>query len=507
MLGTAVNIPNVRQINTPGVSPMIIPNPRKINTSGVSGVSPMITTNPALPSPIQINVPYSVNAFNQTSELISSKLTIYSRSGHIIQKYNPNTKTITLPKSVEIASIVVVGSDGSIIPFSYIPETNMGISLVDRSSGEKVDATVIKEDKTLKGKILSIDSDNVTLMGAGEISNIREYDRVSVAVTDDYTRPRVIINLGDLVNKINSFTLSYLLSSISWNCVGTALIDKNKNLMYLRLAGNIANNTESDITADTTLVSGDVYQYRRNQDARAESELYSPRAILAKTTPLSGKQSETNMLEDYMKYQVGNRIIRNKDVAELGVSSFPIIKLYVHRTNDNNTVRFGYRFTAPGFIPSCSLNVYSVDNNKTIDAYLGSNDVEQSQKNDEIDIILGESTLLQCKSEIIVTDVIVSDDETARSYDLKHPIKNDNNNQWHIITEDLKVEITNHNDTQSSLVLKHYIGDKKLVDMRCQAFKKRDNGFIEWYFQIPPKSSSEPRKEQFSCQIVTAMFY
>lgn len=520
MSGSNVTIPIVRSATTPGPSPMNISNSTIITPPR----TPISVPSPNIASPMQLSMPNNFSSratsnipifSDQTSEPISSKLTIYSRSGHIVQKYDGGTRMVTLPKSVEIASIVAVGSDGVIIPFSYVPETNMGIALVDRSTGEKVDATVIKEDKILKGKILSLDSDNVMLMSGGEISNIRKYDQVSVGITDDYTRPRLVIK-NDIPK---AFTLSYLLSSIAWSCVGTALIDKDNNMMYLRLAGNIVNNTESDITADTVLVSGDVYQYRRTQDANAESAQYAPRAMMmARSAPMSGKQVETSMLEDYTKYQVGNRIVRNKDVAELGTASFPVIKLYIHQTNDNDTVRFGYRFTAPGFIPSCSLNVYSIDRDRTVDSYLGSNEIEQSQKNDEIDIILGETTMLQCKSEVIVSDVIVSDEDTARRYNLpldtfqqsqqQQVIKGfHNDGDWHIITEDLKVVITNHNDTPSALVLKHYIGNKKLVDLRCQSFKDRKNGYIEWYFQIPPKSGSEPRKESFTCQIITASYF
>lgn len=40
-----------------------------------------------------------------------------------------------------------------------------------------------------------------------------------------------------------------------------------------------------------------------------------------------------------------------------------------------------------------------------------------------------------------------------------------------------------------------------------KAYKKRENGFIEWYFEVPPLTSPEPRKEKFSCQILTASFY
>ena len=486
-----IKVPYISSTTTPGAPSPNISNSMMVNPTRI----PVVAPTSEIPSSMKINT-------SQTTDPISSKLTVYSRSGHIIQKYNKETKIITLPKSVEIASIIVMDSNGNIIPFSYIPETNLGIALIDRSTGEKVDATVVKDDKIIKGKILSLDSDNVMLMTGGEISNIREYDRVTVGVTDDYTRPRLILNKVD-----NDFTLSYLLSSIAWNCIGTALIDETKNRMYLRLAGNIVNNTESDISANTILVSGDVYQYRSRQEVNTESSHYKSRNVFAQTVPapMSSRRVETSMLEDYLKYDVGNRIVHNKDVAELGTWTFPVIKLYVHQTNEDDIVRFGYRFTAQGFIPSCSINVYSVNNENYLDGYLGSNEIEQSQKGNEIDIMLGESTMLQCKSEVIIMDV-EADNNSIHKFNL--PIdESKDNKMWHITTEDLKVEITNHNNKPAALVLKHYIGNKRLVDLRCQNFKKRDNGFIEWYFQIPPKSGTEPLKEYFTCQILTGSYY
>jgi hypothetical protein len=480
--------PSLPQINSPGI-PMsistVVPSGNGVNIISQSGQSTFL--NP-----------------------ISSKITIYSRSGHIVQKFPQGTKLVTLPKSVEIASIVAIDSDGNIVPFSYMPETTMGIALTDRSSGEKVEASVMKEGQTINGKILSLDADNVILMSGNQITNIREYDRVSVSINEDFTRPRLALE-----HDSKPLTLSYLLSSISWTCIGTALIDNNKDIMYLRLAGNIINNTESDITANTILVSGEVYQYRGRQEVYAESQSYAaPRAMMAMApAPMMNKKVQTSILEDYVKYEVGDRIIHNKDIAELGTWSFPVIKLYVHETNDDDKVRFGYRFVAPGFIPSCSLNVYSIDSNKMIDSYLGSNDIDESQKSDEVDIMLGESTMLQCKSLVVVSnDTIIQDEATARKYNI--PIETfsktytrRDDREWHLITEDLKVDITNHNIKPSALVLKHYVGNKLLVNVRCQEYRDRKNGYIEWYFQVPSGTNTEPRKEKFICQIMTAGYY
>lgn len=447
-----------------------------------------------VPSP---SLPASFHQGETHSAPISNKLTIYSRSGHIVQQYSRGTPRVILPKSAEVDSIVVIGSDGSVIPFSYVPETNMGIALTDRATGAKTDILVIKNGETLTGKVLYLDSNNVVIANSNKITNIREYDRVEVAVSDDNTRPYIIIRQD------SDFTLSYLLTKIAWSCVGTALIDDKRNIMYLRLAGNIVNNTESDISAHTTLVSGEVYQ-QRSSPKNTVAQYGAPRAMLASMAPISSQKVRSSVLEDYTKYDVGSRTIRDKDVAELGSWSFPIIKLYIHQTDEENVVRFGYRFTASEFIPSALVNVYSITQVRTIDSYLGSNEIEESQKGDDIDILLGESTMLQCSSEVIISEV-VTDEAMAQEYNL--PSSTGGNEKWHITTENVTVSITNHNRKQSTLVLKHYVGKKLLLDTRCQQYKRRKDGFLEWYFEVPARTGENPFKHTFTCQILTASYY
>ena len=460
--------------------------------------SPMIVS----PTISSITIPV-MSPMNQPTQPSDNKLTIYSHSGHMIRRFSPGTKVITLPKAAEINSIVVIDVDGIVIPFSYIPESTMGIALTNRNTGEKIEASVVKGSKTVNGKILSLDSYNVTLTSGGQISTIRKYDMISANIPDDETRPRIILGR---TNK--PFTVSYLLSNVGWSCVGTALIDKTNSIMYLRLAGNIVNNTENDIAADTILVSGEVYQGRGTQPVYAEAV----QSRMLQSAPISSKQVSTSMLEDYTKYEVGPRIVHDKDIAELGTFNFPVIKIYVHRTDDSGIVKFGYRFIAPGFVPACSVNVYNMNQDKSIDSYLGSNDIEESQKNDEIDLMLGQSTLLQCESLVVISDVVVSDETTAKQYNLpletfSKSYKKSDDREWHVVTEDLTVDITNHNTNTVSMILKHHIGNRLLIDTRCQQYKDRKNGFIEWYFQIAPISNNIPRKDKFTCQIITAGFY
>lgn len=416
-----------------------------------------------------------------------NKLTIYSHSGHIIQKVS--SSTITLPKSVNIDSIIAINSEtNAIIPFSYIQETTFIKSLTDRSTGDKIDASVIKNNQMINGKILSLDDNNVVLMTDCQISSIRKYDQIIINIANDLTRPHLIFH-----HEFKSATLSYLISNISWTCNGTALI--SDNILYLRLAGTINNNTETDIAAKVTLVSGDVYQ---SAPSRNQSYEYAPRAMVKMSAPIDSEKTPTSMLEDYTRYDVGNRVVHAIDIAELGTETYPITKIYIHDTSSDDKVQFGYRFEATGFIPACSINVYSINCDMSIDSYLGSNNIKESQKGDTVDVILGGSTVLQCKSLISISnDTVIQDDITAGKYNLV--INHDH--ELHMITEDITTDIYNKGSKNVQLLIKHYVGNKLLVESKCEPYKKREHGFIEWYFEI-----EAGMKSQFTCQIITIAY-
>ncbi len=502
-----ISIPTPNLLNTPRTPTVIIPPSNTSGTLGINVPTPNRTNTPRTPG-INISYPSIPTELINSTKPITSKLTIYSKSGHIVQQYSSDVKSVILPKSTEISSITVIDANGNIIPFSYIPETTLGLSLTNPVTGEKVYAKVIKDGQEINGKVLSLDSQNVTLMADGKLINIRKYDQVQVNIDDNVTRPRLILNTPNL------FTVSYLLSNISWSCVGTALIDKNT--MYLRLSGNITNNTETDINAEVTLVSGDVFQNR--------TETYAPKAMMMASSqirePMRSDKVDKVMLEDYVRYDVGNKIIHNKDVAELGTWNFPFIKIYTHKIADDD-VKFGYRFTTPDYLPECEINVYSINSNKQIDAYLGTNQIEESQKGEEKDLMLGTSTVIKCKSSVIISnDVIIDNERTAQQYNMtlneyRAAIVETRDNSgkivrtggWHIVTENITVEITNNNIEVSFLIIKHYVGDKLLIDTQCRAYKKREQGYIEWYFEVPPKVGTNPFKDTFQCNVLTASYY
>lgn len=424
---------------------------------------------------------------------IKSMIRIYSNSGHIVEHHVNSTGTIVLPKSVNIESIIVTDNKGNIIPFSYLPDTNLGIALTDRKTGEKVNVVVTKDSQKLTGKVMTLDASNVSLLVNGQITTIRNYDSVTVDIFEDSTRPRIALDTQN-----TNFTLSYLLPSIRWTCMGSVLIHPN-NTMNLRLAGHIINDTEANLIGETFLVAGDVYQkpqrFYNNESYLPEA---APMALAASPRSQRLTQPTTSMAEDYTVYSTGNRIIHKQDIAELSTATYPITKLYKHKTNDIDIVQFGYRFIATGFIPACDVNVYQVESNKTISTFLGFTNIEESQSSDEIDLMLGRSTMLQCHSQLVISEVKADPPPD-------HILVQPHDHEWHNITEELKVEIINHNSTNVVLLLKHYIGHKALLDIQCSQYKNRKNGYLEWYFQVPARITT-PQKVIFSCHIVTGHY-
>lgn len=509
---TSVSIPTPIPTPTPSLS--MLPS-IDLDTSNDVLSKELTTINSELKIPTVIKpetLLYTNQNISSEEGLISSKLTIYSESGHVVEKYSQGNNIIPISKSATLSSIIVVDDANTVIPFSYTPVTNIETSSIK----DGVIASVTKNDKVTTGSIMTWNGSTITLTTESNIVTIRNYDDVTISSTDNYTRPTLIID----PNRNRTFTVSYLLDNISWKCIGTALIDIEKHVMYLRLAGIITNNTGDNIRAVASLISGEVYQNRNNYPT-----YLTPRYSMAMATeaaPINNKRVGTNMLEDYVKFNIGERIIHtNEDVAELGTWNFSVIKLYTYKTQ-GDVVNFGYRFTTPEYIPSCSINVYSMNSGNGVDSYLGSDTIDESQKSDEVDITLGETTLLQCESTVTVSnDSIIQNEDAARQYKIplefyRKTIIQENDQQvvkskynddrrWHLITEDIKVEITNHNTKSSLLALKHYIGDKLLVGIKCQDYKRRRNGYLEWYFELPPRTT-EPRKEKFSCQVQTAVY-
>ena len=430
----------------------------------------------------------------------NTKLTIYSHTGHVVQRHEAGVGHIVLPKSAEVSSIIIVDSKGKIIPFSYVAPIDLNTALSEQN---KNDVVVSKRDIVVKGKILQWSGNEVSVLSKGTLQVVRDYDCIKSVFDEDSLLSHVM-----LPKTSNPVDISYLLPSVSWKCNGTILIEEESSIINLNLSGKITNDTETEYKADVSLVSGDIYQYRNKQT-------YAPRAMLQAAAPMQDDAPPTSNPEDYTSYDVGTHVIKPNSIviAELGTTKIKGLKLYSFRTGAD-AVKFGYRFKAPGFLPACDVNVYNTAPNASsiIGPYLGSNHIDEKQKGDIVDLMLGDSTRVQCKSTVESSSIVITDKETADKYgltfqDSDNSEKAQTEAKWRLVTDNIKVDISNRNEKDITLIIKHYVGDRKLVNISCQQFEKREDGFLEWYFNVPATVDELITRQEFVCKVVTADYY
>lgn len=421
-----------------------------------------------------------------------SDLAVYSSSAHMRQHYPAGTTSVTIPKSTDIASIVALTHDGIILPFSFVGEPNVRAGLTDRFTGEKVTVQVQKGGKMFEGKIISLGEGEVTLLQGGIIEIIRKYDSIQFQSNVELSRPSLVF-----ANVKAPFILSYHLSDISWECMGTAIISEVNNTLYLRLSGYITNSSESDIKANTTLISGNVFQsFRHSQETYAQESRYMSKASMA-AAPMRGEHPSPVALEDFMRYEVGERIIHTKDVAELGVSSHQVEKVYIFLTSESERTSFGYRFVTDAYIPACNVNAYAMTTEENIGPFIGSSNLKERQKGDKAYLILGKSTTVQCISNVSVVSTKIEDEKRANSLGLKEEYYS-RYKKWQLLTETIKVEIHNRNNKEVTLKIKHPIYDRYLVRVDCANTSQKE-GHLTWEMKL-----SAQAKETFTCVVVTA---
>lgn len=186
-----------------------------------------------------------------------------------------------------------------------------------------------------------------------------------------------------------------MISNLSWSSVGSAFIQTKSNRLYFLLAGVILNKTEANILTQTILVSGHV-----NQQSRSGSTV-------------SKRSVRLGNLADYTQYDVGIHNLTSQSVVEIVVWATDMSKLYIHETQSQNKVGYGYQFMTQTFIPQSHINVYVMDDENKMESYLGSQTINEKLVGDDVKLIIGESTLVKCKSLIVVTSVLIVEDETT----------------------------------------------------------------------------------------------
>jgi len=429
--------------------------------------------------------------------LVSAKstntLTIYESSSHIIQKFGyissqthgtrsgrdsitdaNRSESVTrrvlipLPHSVKSSSLVILDTTGRVIPFKYHPQLTTPSNIV----------TVIKGSNTTTGDLIELSDHSVTILSDQRLTVIKDYDLIRTSMLTPCPTPYLSIELPR-----TPFTLSYLLDNITWKCIGTAII--NHGYMTFRLAGQISNHTNRTFEGVTVLVSGHLNT----------TEEHHPKLMRA-AAPLSSSSVGSDMVEDFTRYDVGERIIHTKDIVELGIMEIGIQRLYVYITS-SDIVSVGYRCDPQRYLPACDINMYTADADGLIDAFIGTTKIEESRYHNSLDLIFGQSKMIECQTIIEQSD---TDQFDIASYNLSKL----SGQKWHLITEDVTVTVRNFNVDTSILLIKHPISTNKIINIDGPPVMNQSPQYLEWIFQVPPSADSPI---QFKCVITSVAHY
>lgn len=396
--------------------------------------------------------------------MASKEISIYSKSAHIIER-NKIPKLI-LPSSTDISSILILDSKNNTIPFVIDKDTYF-------EANERV--IVTKNGLEYTGSILNIDDRNITIFD-GTIKRIQKYDSVTNIKSFD---SGLKLQIGSAVH----YTISYLVSDISWTCVGTATIDKNK--MQLHISANINNDLGNDFQGACKLIAGNVNQYIKPRMNMMMKEM--------SVSAQSSQPAESSALEDYVSYDIGYKNLQKQNMFELVNIPLDCYKIYTHITQ-SGVVNYGYTCKPSIFIPKCHISLYEMKDGK-INSFIGSTNIRETQKNNIINMYIGESTLVECKS--IVTSMTNIDEVNIAKYKLP-------NKGWQIVFENVSADIRNLTQDPISLKMKHYVGTRTILDnTQCNNYTRTSEGYIEWDFEIKPSTDIQ----KFSCQLTMGESY
>lgn len=366
-------------------------------------------------------------------------LFVYHDCTQVVETYPKQTTKIPLPKSVDIDSLLITDDKGNIIPFRYKSQ-HINPRVQDT-------ITVTKNGVNYSGKLISMTDSGVTIYSDNNTIVIRNYDTMTIHNIKTQWSPYIKIEPQD-----NVITVNYLFSEITWKVVGTGIItDSNINLC---ISSQITNNTDHNIIAQIYCIAGSISKHR-------------PMPHMMRT--LAVEQSLISKIEDYTMYNVGQRKLEQMTVVEMGSNNYPVVKFYEHHTNQPD-IRVGYRFKTSQYIPNMTIYMYTNDHN-----YIGTAEISEYQAREEVDLLLNQSSMVRCETTIQVEE----------------PDKNTK-------VEYLELKIINNNTNDIFLVVKHDLGNKKLIQSTCPVAKHRGN-YLEWYFLIHP--NTEESAEYFRCTL------
>ena len=304
------------------------------------------------------------------------------------------------------------------------------------------------------------------------LSYIHQPDTVKLNIDYDMSRP--LIRLGDLSHSIN---INYLTRSISWKPTGICIIDPDNDTLSLQIKAAIINTDGDLLNANINLISSKV---------AANEIIQAKRSLQAEALTVENQHPMDVNVEDYYEYPIGSIPLQYRTVTIIDNISSNLEKIYICVVGDKRT-KYGYRFKTPKYIPDMEVHIYDKNN-----LYLGKTKIKETRPDNEVEMLLGESTLLTCVSTATLNTREITKNNNGDSEKSK------------IATHKIECKIRNNSQRDQMLLLRYPLGESKIVNMTCNPYRNRTEGFIEWDMTIPAGVMTTSNSVTFECTLETS---
>ena len=457
---------------------------------------------------------------------------------------SPVVLTLPLPASANNRSIVVTelprnsGSGATEqtpnSPLPLIPSYRLGGDSSGRGTKgqrQRQDSAVevVKGDERYRGLLLDVGPDSVVILGlaSGDAGNrqpyiirIAGYDSIMPTLNDlpETKKKRSRVQgetLQIFAQGVGPVTLTYLLDGLRWEAHHTIVIDTlstvgqegiDNPVVLWRIGGAIQNTTDIPFTATKLrLVAGAVNQ--PHGERRPSSARYASRQPAMMEVSMGGDNSgqiDEVPVDDYVAYDLPDQPLvlggqSTTDVEIHTLTGFPVRKIYKIRLDDPTGADSGpqrsriiYRLRAPEFIPGGSAIVYQYDPEVgTIGSLLGSVAIKESQRDQEVDLNIGQSSLVT--ANVTVNRHITGENDTDNNADQADTDQKEKASKT--VVSVLNAKITNRTARHAIVIVSYTVDDRLLSvtgTQQANVYEPVQKGDqLEWVTVVPPHEELE----------------
>lgn len=450
-------------------------------------------------------------------------LTIYKTLARRYQKLNVSTKTdktfINLPDTFIKSSLIAMFEDTRMVPYDIqssqlIMKMPSGLVLVEDKDG-----------MAHEGLLDSLNGNEAIIRENESDTPIHISNYKTIQFQKRFTSKRV--------------NLSYLLSGLSWSAQHTLLIDSEESrAVVFKTSAIIRNDTgvifkltdlqlgigDPKMSSSTTLYENEASEVLRPV-AMSQRKVMLSASAAPSAAPSAPNIYETNDIsnaegmEDFGTVSTGEQTLeKNARLDILSLADVPIHKLYYYEIQHrNSTVEMGYRMIVPDdvHITSGNILIYNFNTHeKKLGNFLGSTKIGEQFQKDEVNIILGPSSLVRAECTISSMER-TEDDDTYEAHGAleAHSLYQEKlleKNRIEIDTKLPRIEeinivcnFTNNSNKDVAHIVATYplptIG--KIVEISNKPFRVK-NGKMEYNIRLQPSS-----KVVFKCTIIVEKPY